>query len=56
MDLTHAVDDPRFTRVSLYTKRLFVHGFLITSVEQLDTQFGKWIREAYMVGQGEHLG
>jgi hypothetical protein len=51
----HPVDDPRFTRVNPYTKRLFVHGFLITRDEQLDAQFADWIREAYAVGQGEHL-
>jgi hypothetical protein len=55
MDITHPVDDPRFTRVNPYTKRLFVHGFLITRDEQLDAQFADWIREAYAVGQGEHL-
>jgi hypothetical protein len=55
MDITHAVDDPRFTRVNPYTKRLFVHGFLITGEAQLDAQFARWICEAYAVGQGDHL-
>lgn len=55
MDLTYAVDDPRFTRVNPYTKRLFVHGFLITREDQLDDQFADWIRDAYAVGQGDHL-
>jgi hypothetical protein len=55
MDITHALDDPRFTRVSPYTKRLFVHHYLITNENQLDARFAGWTGEAYAVGQGEHL-
>ena len=55
MDLTHPIDDPRIRNSSLYTKRLFVNHFTLTSADQLDQAFAEWIREAYAVGQGDHL-
>jgi hypothetical protein len=56
LDLQRAVEDPRFPRVTPYTKRLFTHQFRITAPEQLDEGFAGWVREAYAVGQGAHLG
>jgi hypothetical protein len=32
-----------------------VHQFRISAPEQFDEEFGGWVREAYQVGQGEHL-
>ena len=55
LDLQRAVEDPRFTNVSPYTKRLFVHHYRIRSPEELDDQFAALIREAYAVGAGAHL-
>jgi hypothetical protein len=55
-DLQRAVEDPRIANVSPYTKRLFVHQFRIHSPEEMDEQFAGWIREAYEVGAGAHLG
>lgn len=56
MDMTRPVEnDPRFTNVTPYTKRLFVHTLLITSEDQLDETFAGYVRDAYAVGQGEHL-
>jgi hypothetical protein len=55
-DLTRALEsDPRIRSVSPYTKRLFVHQFRISSMGEMDETFQGWIREAYPVGQGEHL-
>lgn len=48
-------DDPRILRASGYTKRLFVHQFRITSLDQFDNEFAGWIREAYDVGDGAHM-
>ncbi|HZT98008.1 MAG TPA: DUF5655 domain-containing protein [Chloroflexota bacterium] len=56
LDLQRRVADPRIRRANPYTKRLFVHHFLVTSPDQLDERFGGWIAEAYAVGQGAHLG
>jgi hypothetical protein len=55
LDLQRAVEDPRITNVSPYTKRLFVHHFRIRSAEEMDEEFAGWVREAYAVGAGEHL-
>ncbi|TDD17078.1 DUF5655 domain-containing protein [Nonomuraea diastatica] len=55
LDLQRQVDDPRITRCSPYTKRLFVHAFRVTAAGQLDDGFAALVREAYDVGQGGHL-
>lgn len=52
LDLPRNVENSRFSRVSPYTRRLFVHHFVLTSADQLDTEFTGWIQEAYEVGQG----
>lgn len=55
LDLQRQVIDPRIRRASPYTKRLFVHQFRISALDQLDGEFAKWVREAYEVGAGRHL-
>lgn len=55
LDLQRQVRDPRIRTASPYTKRLFVHQFRVTALEQLDEEFQGWVREAYEVGQGQHL-
>ena len=55
LDLQRRVEDPRIRRASPYTTRLVVHQFRISASEQLDEGFAGWVREAYQVGQGEHL-
>jgi Domain of unknown function (DUF5655) len=55
LDLQRRVVDPRIRRSSPYTKRLFVHHFRVVALEELDEEFGVWLREAYAVGQGAHL-
>ena len=55
LDLQRRVEDPRIRRASPYTKRLVVHQFRVSAPEQLDKEFAGWVREAYQVGQGEHL-
>jgi hypothetical protein len=55
LDLQRQVDDPRITRSSPYTRRLYVHHFRVASPDQRDEQFASWLREAYQVGAGAHL-
>jgi len=55
IDLQRQVNDPRILSSSPYTKRLFVHQFRVTDVAQLDSEFVRWIREAYAIGSGQHL-
>jgi hypothetical protein len=54
-DLQRQVTGAQIRRSAPYTKRLFVHQFRVTSLDQLDNEFGGWIAEAYQVGQGAHL-
>jgi hypothetical protein len=53
LDLPRRVESPRFRRIAPYTKRLFVHYFVLTDVDQLDPEFKGWIDEAYQVGEGK---
>lgn len=55
LDLQRVVVDPRISRATPYTKRLFVHHFRIGSAAELDEEFTGWVHEAYAVGQGAHL-
>ena len=55
LDLQRRVDDPRITRSSPYTGRLYVHQFRIRALGELDDEFAGWIHEAYQVGNGAHL-
>jgi hypothetical protein len=45
----------RITRVSPYTKRLFVHQYVLRSTDDLDATFVGWVHEAFRVGEGDHL-
>jgi hypothetical protein len=55
LDLTEQVHAPPFTRVTPYTKRLWVHRFVVSDLGQLDGAFASHVAEAYAVGQGAHL-
>jgi Domain of unknown function (DUF5655) len=56
LDLQRPLRDERIRRVSPYTKKLYVHQFRVSETKQLDSTFALWIREAYEVGAGLHLG
>lgn len=47
--------DPRFLKIETYGPRCHVHRFCIQSVEDLDADLKRWIREAYAVGEQKHL-
>ncbi|HEX9386482.1 MAG TPA: DUF5655 domain-containing protein [Anaerolineales bacterium] len=47
--------DPRIRAAQPYTKRLFGNQFRVTKLDQLDDEFANWVREAYQVGEGQHL-
>ncbi len=55
LDLPRRVDSPRFRRIAPYTKRLFVHYFILIDIAQLDQEFNSWIHEACQVGAGKSL-
>lgn len=48
--------DPRILSVSPYGRRLFVHQFRLAGAGDLDDTVAGWLREAYDVGCGAHLG
>ena len=50
LDLPREVESDRFLRVSPYTKRLWVHRFVLTSADEVDEEFAGWLGEAYEVG------
>ena len=52
LDLTERVEEPPFTRVTPYTKRLWVNRFAVTEVDQLDRSFATRVAQAYAVGGG----
>lgn len=45
----------RITRVTPYTKCLFVHQYVVRTPEDIDATFAEWVNEAFQVGEGEHL-
>lgn len=56
LDLMRPVEgDARITNVSPYTTRLFVHQYVLRSPDDVDATFEAWVREAYRVGEGDHL-
>jgi hypothetical protein len=56
LDLTRSLaGDPRILSSTPYTGRLHVNQYRLTTPEELDETFTGWLREAYGVGQGDHL-
>jgi Domain of unknown function (DUF5655) len=53
--LQRRLQDSRIRTVQTYTKKLFGNQFRVTHVDQINEEFADWIREAYQVGQGQHL-
>lgn len=56
LDLTRQLSsDPRIRRVTPYTKRLYVHEYLVSAEAEVDETFRSWLHEAWRVGEGDHL-
>ncbi len=53
--LSRRLENPRFTRIELISPRSHVHHFRILSLEQLDDEVARWLKEAYQVGEQKHL-
>ncbi len=49
------VTDRRIRKVEAFTKRLYFHRFLVTSLADLDEEFGQWLCQARDIGDGVHL-
>ena len=53
--LARRLDHPRFFKIESISPRNHVHHFRITRVEDVDSEVVGWLREAYAVGEQEHL-
>jgi hypothetical protein len=53
--LARRLESPRFIRVETISPRNHVHVFRLTQVSDIDAEFLRWIREAYAVGNQDHL-
>ncbi len=54
-DLQREARDPRIISVSPYTACLFVHQFRVSTMDELEDDFGGLLCEAYQVGAGAHV-
>lgn len=52
LDLPRKVESARFHHVAPYTRRLWVHHFVLGDPSELDDEFAGWIGESYEVGWG----
>ena len=55
INLARSVADRRFRKVEMFTKRLYFHRYGVTSMDDLDEEFGRWLCEARAIGDGSHL-
>lgn len=53
--LARRVEHARFRRVESISARNHVHHFRLSSVDEVDRVFRRWVREAYAVGEQKHL-
>jgi hypothetical protein len=53
--LTRRLDHPRFHKIDSISPRCHVHHFRIHDVSEVDDDVRAWLREAYAVGEQEHL-
>ena len=53
--LARRLDDPRFTRIEVYSPRNVLHAFRLDSPDDVDEQVAGWLAEAYEVGAQRHL-
>jgi len=49
------VESPRFVKIETYSPRNHLHAFRLTSVQEIDEELRRWIRDAYAVGEQKHL-
>jgi uncharacterized protein DUF5655 len=55
LNLVRHVKDPRIRKAESLTKTLIYHGYLVTSLSDLDDEFQRWLGEAHSAGDGVHL-
>ncbi len=53
--LARRLEHDRFRKVETFSPRNHVHHFRLTTIDQIDSEFQRWLQEAYAVGAQEHL-
>jgi hypothetical protein len=53
--LARRLEHPRFRSIQTFSPRNHVHVFRLTSMADIDDEFGRWLAEAYEVGEQRHL-
>lgn len=53
--LARRLESPRFRKVETFSARNHLHAFRLTHPGEIDAEFRGWLREAYAVGNQEHL-
>jgi len=53
--LARRLESPRFRRIETFSARNHVHVFRLVTEADIDDEFRAWLREAYRVGNQEHL-
>lgn len=53
--LARRLESPRFRRVETFSARNHLHAFRLVDESEIDDEFRAWLREAYRVGNQEHL-
>jgi hypothetical protein len=55
LNLARRLTDRRIRKIEPLTKRLLFHSYLVSSMSDLDEEFGRWLCEARAIGDGGHL-
>jgi len=53
--LARRLEHPRFRSIQTISPRNHVHFFRLTTVDDVDEEFSRWLAEAYAVGEQRHL-
>jgi hypothetical protein len=53
--LARQIDNPRFRRVEVFSRRNVLHTFRLTRPDEVDDELAGWLAEAYQVGEQRHL-
>ena len=53
--LARRLEHQRFIRIESISPRNHVHHFVLRDLSDVDSQVGRWLKEAYLVGKQDHL-
>ena len=54
--LARRLESPRFRKIESFSPRNHAHHFRLETVADVDSEFGRWMKEGYAVGEQKHLG